>query len=177
MTDLRSIPRTAVDAYLRVARLPFDLAARRRDGDGRAELVIDRVDASARAVASRLLRDDVMQEDARRRLLAVDERERASRLRAEAERTRVEVTARAEHQRDEERARAERAETKRKQASRKAAAAREKVIDEQERAARLEQLDAETHAVAERERALGAEQRAEALGDAAVATKAARARK
>ena len=89
--NLRPIPRTALDGSLRLARMPLDTALALLPGNGTgraatAALALDRADATTRAVAGALLSDPVLTDDARQRLGAVDERERALRLRVEAER-------------------------------------------------------------------------------------------
>jgi colicin import membrane protein len=84
--NVKTLPRTAVDTYLRLLRVPVDTAARvahRVQGDDRSavtEIAIDRADALVRDVAGRVLRDDELREEAHRRRTAADERERALRL-------------------------------------------------------------------------------------------------
>src|SRR5436189_6181141 len=87
----RSIPRTAVRGYLGLARLPLDAAIRLLPGNGSgrgsaADLALDRADASIRAIVATILGDPVLRRDAQRRRVAADERQRALRLRAEAQR-------------------------------------------------------------------------------------------
>ena len=89
--NLRSTPRSALDSYLKLLRLPADavvkaLASRSRDGETTAaELAVDRADAAVRDVLGRVFNDTELQTDARRRRAAVDERARALELRATAE--------------------------------------------------------------------------------------------
>src|SRR5687768_11296672 len=88
----RTIPRAAVDVYLRVARLPVDTAVGLLPGDDQgirpaAQLTVDRADATLRDLAGLVLADRELRADAARRRIAADERERALRLRAEARRT------------------------------------------------------------------------------------------
>ncbi|HEX9969699.1 MAG TPA: hypothetical protein VGB03_06135, partial [Acidimicrobiales bacterium] len=97
--DVQTLQRKAVDGYLRTVRKPLDLAlGLLPDGgaDGGAvtgvaaarssvELTLDRADAALREVAGRLMGDDELRADALRRRIAADERERALRLKAEAE--------------------------------------------------------------------------------------------
>ena len=84
---LRTISRTAVGASLKLARLPVDGVLRVAGGApaNGVKLILDRAEARIRALAVKALGDEVLQEDARRRRLAADERERAMHLRAEAE--------------------------------------------------------------------------------------------
>src|SRR4051812_3858781 len=86
---LRQISRAAVGGYVKAVRLPLDTAARVAGrGNGRTSgitLALDRAEATARDVAGRALGDAELRHDAGRRRLAADERERALRLRAEAE--------------------------------------------------------------------------------------------
>src|SRR3989442_1775457 len=83
--DVRWIPRTAVDGYVRLARRPLDAALGLVDRNGAGTIAVDRVDATVRAIAGAALRDDRLREDATRRREAANERERALRLAAEAE--------------------------------------------------------------------------------------------
>jgi hypothetical protein len=89
----RDIPRAAVDSYLRLVRWPVDTAVGLLPGDDQrgarpaAELTVDRADATLRGLAGRVLADAELRQDAARRRVAADERERALHLRAEAQRT------------------------------------------------------------------------------------------
>ena len=90
--SLQTIPRTAVDSYLKLLRLPADAVARAlrprngRDGETTGvELALDRVEATLRDVAGSVLRDPELRDDARRRRAAANERERALTLRAAAD--------------------------------------------------------------------------------------------
>lgn len=89
--NVQTIPRTALDGYLRVLRVPAKavvkaLAPRSRSGDSSAaELVLDRAEAAVRDAVGRMLNDSELQADARRRRAAADERERALKLRATAQ--------------------------------------------------------------------------------------------
>ena len=91
--SLQTMSRTAVDRYLKLLRLPADAIAgvlRPRDsrvGETTAvELTLDRVEAAVREADGRVLHDTQLQDDARRRRAAADERQRALTLRGEAER-------------------------------------------------------------------------------------------
>src|SRR5436309_1922129 len=87
---VRDVSRAAVGGYLKVLRMPLDTAVRvkgrRNGGAAGATLALDRAEAAARDVAGIAMGDRRLREDARRRRAAADERERALRLRAEAER-------------------------------------------------------------------------------------------
>src|SRR3954447_8713985 len=90
--NLRVIPRTALDGYLKLVRLPLDTAVSLLPGNGTgagaaAALALDRADAMVRGVAGMALGDPVLSDDAARRSAAADERQPALRLRTEAERT------------------------------------------------------------------------------------------
>jgi len=91
--SLQTIPRTAVDGYLKLLRLPADAVARAlrptnaHDGETTGvELALDRAEATLRDVAGSVLRDPELRDDAWRRRAAANERERALTLRAAAER-------------------------------------------------------------------------------------------
>jgi hypothetical protein len=202
--NVRVIPRTAVDGYLKLVRLPFDAAVGLlpENGTGRgtaATLVFDRVDAAARTLAGAVLGDPVLREDAARRHRAADERGRAFRLRAQAERRsegaesrlgerqdqaarqrqrakqRAEATRRqAERRREQKTRQAAKTESKRRGTSRKAAARVDGAVDARARKARLKTLDSKADALREREEALTASDEARRLSGAASKAKAAR---
>lgn len=105
-----SLRRAALDGSLKAARLPLDTAAR-LTGGADARLTIDRLDATVRDLAGRAFGDDLLREDAGRRHVAADERERALRLRAQARQTRSAADERlAEEESEAERERREAAE-------------------------------------------------------------------
>src|SRR3954454_7087782 len=83
--NLRAIPRTAVDRYLKAARWPLDTGLALLGRDGATTSAIDRIDAACRAAAATALGDQELREDARRRREGADERDRAARLHSEAE--------------------------------------------------------------------------------------------
>ena len=204
--SLQTISRTAVDGYLKLLRLPADAVAgvlrprNRRDGETTAvELALDRVEARLRDVAGSVLRDPQLREDARRRRVAANERERALELRAAAGRRSLEaddeLATRAEtaeqHRRDaarreqekKERAQQQRAAESRQLAhveSRRRAAVEddaknaEEAVDDRSRRVRLEQLQAETQTLDEEQDALTGRGDAQRLRRAAAETKAKR---
>jgi len=89
--NLRTIPRLALDTYLKAVERPLDRAAGLVGGDGNgngttpAKLAVDRADATVRGIAGAVLGDRELQEDAQRRAIAADKREEALRLRGQAE--------------------------------------------------------------------------------------------
>src|SRR5215212_11848386 len=88
--NLLTIPRIALDTYLKAVKWPLDRAAHLigRNGNGAAngaEIALDRADATVRGVAGAVLNDTELVQDAQLRRTAADERERAQRLRAKAE--------------------------------------------------------------------------------------------
>src|SRR4051794_900912 len=189
MTPLRTIPRNAVESYLRALRWPVDrtlqLAGDRAAG---AELTVDRVEATLRGLAGQALLDGELRRDAGRRHEAADEREKALRLRAEAElraqrgeqeaaEKRERARARragAEDQRRSRERKAAQTEERRRKANAKAATATEEAIADRAQRSRLAQLDREAGALTEREEALTARDEAQRLGRAAARAKAGR---
>lgn len=202
--SLRDIPRTAVGSAVKLTRLPLDIVVSMLPGNGTgtkpaAAIAVDRFEATLRDAAGIALFDNELREDATRRRLAADERERELRLRAEAERRSAEADERfsarvedaedrrsaaeqrAEHerqaaeQRKQQRAAnaARRAQT-RKAANRKVRAKVEQKIEQDSDAARLEALEKEAKALEEREAALTAQSEAQRLQAEATKKKAAR---
>lgn len=202
--NARFISRAAIDATLKLARLPLELASTALPGNGagpqgRARVAIDRADAMLRSLAGRLTLDPELREDARLRLRASDERRRAVSLREQADRVtgaageRVEEThARSQSRRRtaEERAQAERQQARRRRSSRQRSAAekeRERVqaarreeqreqeqIDELAPRARLDALKEREEASEETRRALTESDEARRLEKAAARVKAER---
>jgi hypothetical protein len=180
---VREIPRITVEAYLRLVRVPIDAVIDRLPGNGTgaaptARLMVDRADASVRAMLASVLGDSLLREDAEQRATAIEKREQAMRLREEAERTSQGADARlreretqAEHQRQQaqQRARSQReqaeqqrqekaeqaAQTERKRldASRTAAAGIEQAAEKRASTERLHTLEAKTDSLREREQA------------------------
>jgi hypothetical protein len=204
--SLRTISRSAVGGYVKLLRLPLDAAVGLRTRNGGTDLsggkiTLDRFEARLRRIAGRTLRDNELVRDAERRRLAADERERAGRLRAEAQRRSEHAEERlserekkAEHQRREaarraadRRKRAERQrevesrrvadlESRRRRANEKATTRKAKAIDGRSKRARLQQLDEEADALAKKQDALTAKTESQRLRQAASKTKAARKR-
>jgi hypothetical protein len=199
---LRDIPRTAVGGYIKLARLPIDTGLKLigRGGNGNAaKLAADRVDATAREAVGAVLADDELKRDGRKRHQATEQRQRAVKLRTQAQQKRAEGDAELEQrtgqaeqkrrqaaQRAEQRKstaaqaakkrrqRAAETERKRKQASAKAAAAQQERLEDKERRGRLETLETKSAALSEREEALTAADEAQRLEKAAASAKAAR---
>jgi len=205
---MREIPRSAVGGAVKLTRLPLDIVVSMLPGDGdgdgsgakpAAAIAVDRFEATLRDAAGIVLFDSELREDAMRRRIAADERERELGLRTEAERRSAEADDRfsdrvedaedrrtaAEQRAEDERQAAEqrkqqrtgnaaRREQTRKAANRKARAKADEQIDQDADAARLEQLKAEAKALEEREAALTAQDEAQRLQDEATRKKAAR---
>ncbi len=128
---IRAIPRGAVGAGVKLARLPLDVAVSllpESDGGGprpAASIAVDRWEATMRQLAGYALLDDELRQDAIRRRIAADERARALRLRNAAEERSAEADERLAdraEQTEEHRAAAEqRAERQRDQAEQRRA--------------------------------------------------------
>jgi hypothetical protein len=202
--NARAIRTTAVDNYLRLVRLPLDTAIGLLPGNGghaapTARLAIDRADATIRAILGTVLGDSALLEGAQQRRDAAEERERALRLRREAERTTEHADSRfkqrteqVERQRElnkqRVKARSKAADRKRNEnirhagevertrtaASRNVAARAEAAVDERAPKARLQTLDTKAAALREKEQALTARDEARRLREAAARTKAER---
>jgi colicin import membrane protein len=204
--NVRDIPTTAVDSYLKLVRLPVDSAIRLLPGNGTgarpaAKLAVDRADATVRALIAGLLGDDTLREDAQRRRAAADEREQALRLHAEAERTAEQADARLDERKEQatrrRREARQRADAKGEDASRqrarqvrRAAEVRngrlensrqtaersERAVEDRAARDRLEALEAKTEALREREQELAVRNTAEDLRESAARAKANRKR-
>jgi hypothetical protein len=198
--NTQDISRTAVTGYLSLVRVPLDAAIGLLPGDpGRAQtrkLALDRADATARALAAAVLRDATLREDAQRRRLATQERERALNLRTQAKQTAQKADERLDEREEQaqerrrqaaEQAKARRAaaarerrertkqaretEQQRTQASRKVQAKVEERIDEREPQERLAVLEVKEKAQREQEVALAEQAEADRLADAAASIK------
>jgi colicin import membrane protein len=202
--NLLTIPRMALDTYLKAVKWPLDRAARIVGGNGNgsvngAEIALDRADASVRGVAGAVLNDGELQQDAQLRRTAADERERALKLRAKAEqiseksdeeleqrkkqadkrRQQASKTAQqrkqqAEKARKERERKAAEATSRRKAANAKATAKVEESIEERAKRERLETIERKAEAIEEKEEALTASDEAQRLAKAAASAKAAR---
>jgi hypothetical protein len=201
--ELKRIPASALDGYLSLLKRPVDAVARRTRRDGNstspAELFLDGIDATIRETAGRVLGDQVLQDDARRRRVAASERGRALELKAEAEtRTKQadqEFTQRqqaaeqrrqqAERRAEEEKQRIEQEQqskerqvaktaNERKTTNRKIASTVEGAVEDKADKNRLQQLEVESEALREEEQALAAQARAKTLSTAASKAKATR---
>jgi hypothetical protein len=207
--SMRDIPRTVVDGAVKLTRLPLDIFVSMLPGNGNgrgarpaAGIAVDRLEATLRDAAGIALFDNELREDAMRRHLAADERERELRLRAEAERRSAEADERfgdrvehaeehrtaaeqraererqaAEQRRQQRAAGAARREQAGKATARKARAKVGEKIEQEGDEARLEQLKAEAKALEEREVALTAQSEAQRLQDEATKKKAGRKRR
>jgi hypothetical protein len=200
---IRAIPARALDGYFSLVKWPLDAVARRtrRDADSTspAELFFDRIDATVRDTAGRILGDEALQDDARRRRLAASERERALELRAgaeakteqadkefarrhraaeerrrSAERRAAGETRRIEQEKQAKERAVEQTAAQRTSASRKVASTVEGAVDDKADKSRLQQLQVEADALREEEKALGAEAKAKTLAKAAGNAKATR---
>jgi hypothetical protein len=192
---------STLDGYLRLIRRPVDgavgLLPGRRTGPGAAARVtVDRVDATIRSLLGATLRDEALSEDADRRQQAAVERQRALKLRqdAEAVQARTEDRLQARHEQSSERReqargtaasrrrqaerteqsrtqRARQAESERLQASRAQEQGAEEQIERQESQARLPGVEEQAHALAEHEVALQQADEARRIGSAAARVK------
>ena len=196
--SLRNLPGNVLDRYLKVVKWPLDRGASRIGGES-AELALDRADATVRATAGSLLGDTQLQDDAQRRFTAADARERAMKLRLEAElkadradeklqerkqtaaqqkqaaaKRAADAKQRAEKARQAKKKNLEEVERRRREANEDAAAKREEAIQAKERRERLETLNEEAEALEKREEALVAKDESQRLANAAAAVKEAR---
>lgn len=197
---LRTISRMALGSSLKLARLPLDGVLRVAGGRAAGvKLMLDRAEAMVRAFAGKALGDEALQEDARRRGEAADERARATQLRARAdvrsERADDQVAAeeraaerrrgqaaetakrrrrQAQERRESSKRQAAHATSRRRDAAEKSAAQSEKVIEERAKLGRLEHLDAKADALEEKEAALKTADEARRLHAAAANAKAKR---
>jgi hypothetical protein len=202
--DVRNIERTVINQWLRAMRFPIDAGAHLvPNGDNGPRngllLAIDRADATIRGTLGRLLNDEELQDDARRRRVAADERARALELRVAAQQRKVEAdgklaerqdgaeqlreqAARTATEREEqaERQRQERKERVRQTADKQqteiegARDAKEHVAEEKAKRERLQVLDEQADALDTESDALTASDEAQRLAKAAAAAKARR---
>jgi hypothetical protein len=204
--NVRDIPTTAVDRYLKLVRLPLDAAIRLLPGNGSgtgpaAKLALDRADATVRAMIADLLGDAHLRDDAERRRTAADERGHARTLHAEAERAEEKADARLEErrrqanrqrhearqradakredaalQRDRQVRRAAEVRNDRLASSRRTVERAERAVEDRAAKERLEALDAKSQALREREKELAVRDAADGLREAAGRAKANRKR-
>ena len=147
--EVRSAARTALDSWLKVARLPFDTAAKVLPNGSEGPrntvlLAIDRADASVRAAIGGIWNDAELIADAQRRRVAADKREQATHLRVVA--AEKEAAADARHEERVKAADAQRAEAERKANAERRRVERERVQREQ---AAKQQAEAQKRAVNE----------------------------
>jgi hypothetical protein len=127
--NLRSIPRTALDRSVKLARLPLDSTLRvlgRNKGTGpaaRADVAVDRIDAAVREVGGAVLGDEQLRDEAGRRRTAADERERGQELRSKAQQRKEQADDRLAQERAD-------AEQHRQKAAKQAQADQQKVVQE-----------------------------------------------
>jgi len=204
--DVRTVGRTTVDAWLRVARLPIDTASRLLPNGDRgprtpALLVVDRIDATIRDTIGSLLGDEELRADATRRRAAADERQNAIKLRVEAEQKKREADARLARQQDsvdqrrteaertaqENKQQADRERAEREQRAKRTAAKQEEAVnkveqqkvstaDKQAKKKRLQVLDSQADALDTQTDALASSDEAQRLRKATSAAKASRKR-
>jgi len=196
-----TIRRTALDGWLRAVRLPVDtgvkLLGRDQDWAVALGLAVDRADAGVRDLTGRIFRDERLQDDARARRAAAEERQRALELRLEAKRRKEQADGRFEDrldQADERRTVAEQRadnrrqrlqeqqqrekqrlaeeERRRKQTTRQMAGAKAESIEHRSRGARLEQLKQEAEVLNQDQETLTAASEAQRLRRAAEDVKA-----
>jgi len=202
--NARAIPRSAVQTYLKLVRLPLDGAISLLPGNGTgarpaARLALDRLDATLRAVLASMLSDPVLHEDAEQRRGAAEQREYGLRLRVEAERkaeqadARLEVRqqmstqqreranqqAKARYQdaaraKEQDKRRAAKVENARLDASRRTSKRGDEILNHRAAKERLETLSSKSDALREKEKELAARDEARRLRGAASRTKAER---
>jgi hypothetical protein len=202
--NARAIPRSAVQTYLKLVRLPLDRAISLLPGNGTgakpaARLALDRFDATLRAALASMLSDPVLHEDAEQRRAAAEQREYGLRLRVEAEgkaeqadarlearqqrttqqRERANQQSRARRQdaaraKEQDERRAAKAARERLDVSRRTAKHGEEVLNHRAAKERLETLSSKTDALRAMEKELTARDEARRLREAASRTKAER---
>jgi flagellar biosynthesis GTPase FlhF len=202
-TQLKTVPRTVVGAYLRAARLPLTVAERIAKQQGNAQwppaLAFESVEAGVETVLGAFLKDDALVDKGRLRQAKVAQLRKAAELETVAEQARAEADQTFEQRREQaqvKRAAAERtAETREQQlerearqreqaaeqkaakkatAAREAAQAQEKAIRRQERVAKAEALSKESEALGAAKKAVDAEETVAVIEDTLDGTKEAR---
>ena len=200
-TVMTAVPRTVVGAYLKVARLPIDVASR---VTGRAEnwpptLAFDRFEANVDTVLGGLLKDERLIDRGRLLQARAEELRRAATLRTVAEEERLVAKTQLENKRsqaEQQREEAERRAEEREQevarqaqarireveqnaaakaaAVRQTQAAQEKATARQERKAKQQALGKEVEALTKAKDAVEADETAALVEDAIEGSKAAR---
>lgn len=195
--NVRTIPRTAVDGYLRLVRVPLDGAISLLPGNGTgakptAQIALDRLDATLRGAIANLLSDTALRDDAERRRIAAQERKRALRLRAKAHVKAEEADSRLEERQQQatdqreqatqraavrrqmatrehetKKRRAAKAESDRREASRRTAERKQEALSAQASKERLKTVDAKADALRDKEKELAVRDEARRLRDAA----------
>jgi len=191
----KTIPGKAVDGALKIARVPVDKlleVAPENKATTSIGLAVDRTDAAVRGAAGTVLRDGGLAQDADKRRSATSERERALKLRAnaekkvdtaeaDAEKKRQEVEARkqkaaadakkkreqAKKQADAKKAQAEKDEKQKKQAASKKAAEKKQKAAKNGKVEKLEELEKKSEALEVKEAAVTAQAEARRLEDSA----------
>jgi hypothetical protein len=202
--NARAIPRSAVQTYLKLVRLPLDgaislLPGNRTGAKPAARLALDRVDATVRAGLASVLSDPVLHEDAEQRREAAEQREHGLRLRAQAagkteqadaqlearqqkatqQRAQADQRSKARRQeaaraKEQDNRHAAEAESERLDATRRAAKRVDEVLNHRAAKERLETLSSKSEAMREKGKELAARDEARRLSEAASRTKAER---
>ena len=200
---LKDITRTATGAYINAVKWPLSRAARVVGrGNGKAtgpEVLVERADAKARAVAGTVTGDEKLKAEARKKGAAADQRERAVKLRKQAAEAQTQVEknasdteakaqerrqkaaaderkrkAQADKQREQTEMQAEEAAERRKKDAQEAKAKVDGLNEDKEQRERREVLAEKEKALSERDSALTAKDEAARLESAASRTKAQR---
>jgi hypothetical protein len=197
---MHTVPKSALDRSLKLARAPIDAALGVVGASGSAaKHLIDRVEAGARTATGTLFADEELKQEGREVLLATKQRERADRLHEEAElredeagrkieaaaEKSAEKRAKAEKRAGEERRRAEKRRREResraaksaaaeKEKKAKAAAKAKRANAKRDQAVKLEKLDAKEESIEVKEEATRAQREAERLKEVTEAAKAGR---
>lgn len=196
---LSTIPKLAIMGSLKLARMPAD-GVLRLAGDSRSatsiKLALDRTEAFVRGVTGGLFSDDTLRYDAERRSEAAAERERALRLRSQAEarsteaddkvsqrheeadrrRKQAESSAdrkrgQAKQRKDTKKSKAAKDADRRRDAAKRAAKRKQQEIDDRAKSTRLESAETKAEAHDEKEVALRAADEADRLRSEATAAK------
>ena len=195
--SMPTVSKTIFNSSVKLARAPFDLALGALGGsDSQARHLLDRAEARARSATGALFADRELKEQGRAALLATKERERAGRLREQAEVQEREAEERqaeaseaaqaatadarrkaeqgrrkAEKRRREREGRAAKAEQKKKEKTAKATAKAKRTAAKANKAAQLEKLEAKEESIEAKEGAATTGREAERLEQAAAEAK------